>query len=64
MESLARMLDEYDRMVATIREQEATIQVLKSRLPYWAETIENDSDWSEGELLRSIQEMRETADQL
>ena len=48
-----------------IREQEATIQELKSRLPYWADQLEyhRDNDDSK-EFEQAIAEMRRTAEQL
>lgn len=50
-------------LLDTIQEQEATIQKLKARLPYWADTLETfirDSD----EFKYAIQEMRQTASEL
>jgi hypothetical protein len=49
---------------ASAAEQEATIQALKARLPYWADRIEEDSDWSLGEGFTALREMRQTASEL
>jgi hypothetical protein len=58
------MIENDAEMRDNLREQEATIQTLKSRLIYWADQIEEDGDYSLGDAFRALREMRQTASEL
>lgn len=54
-----------EELVASAAEQEATIQVLKTRLLTWADDLERDGEWPVGgDAARAVLEMRQTAEEL